>query len=77
MPAIGLPTPAPNGSTYQRHIVNQALMFTLVPSTAIIISLAILWDDSGSSHIDNISVTDTSAGCNPCTWTRPADNGSN
>ena len=77
MPAIGLPTPAPNGSTYQRHVVNQALMFTLVPSTAIIISLAILWDDSGSSHIDNISVTDTSVGCNPCTWTRPADNGSN
>ncbi len=77
MPAVGTPTTAPNGSTYQQHVVNQALMFTLVPPTAIILSLAILWDDPGSSHIDNISVSDANVGCAPCTWTGPADNGGN
>ena len=70
-------TASHNGSTYQQHIVNPALLFTLVPSTAIILSLAILWDDLGSTHIDNISVTDISLGCMPCTWTGPADNGTN
>ena len=72
----GLIVPAPNGSTYQQRTATP-LGLAMVPPTAIIISLAILWDDSGSSHIDNISVTDTSLGCTPCTWTRPADNGSN
>ena len=72
----GLTTSAPNGSTYQKHTAT-AVGLALVPSTAFIISLAILWDDSGSSHIDNISVTDSTLGCTPCTWKGPADNGSN
>ena len=48
-------------------------------SGAIIVSLAILFDDAvqHSSHIDNISVFDASLDCTPCTWTRPADNGAN
>ena len=67
---------APNGSKYQQRTATP-LGLAMVPPTAIIISLAILWDGSGSSHIDNISVTDMNLGCTPCTWTRPADNGSN
>ncbi|TMB93830.1 MAG: hypothetical protein E6J42_12335 [Chloroflexi bacterium] len=61
-------------STYRQRT------FTVPPiSGAIIVSLAILYDDPvvPSSHIDNISVTDVNLGCTPCTWTRPADNGSN
>ena len=67
---------ATNGSMYQQRTAT-LLGLMMVPPTAIIISLAILWDGSGSSHIDNISVTDMNLGCTPCTWTRPADNGAN
>jgi len=74
--APGLVMTAPNGSSYQQRTATP-LGLAMVPPTAIIISLAILWDDSGSSHIDNISVTDMNLGCTPCTWTRPADNGAN
>ena len=74
--APGLIVTAPNGSTYQQRTATPTGL-AMVPPTAIIISLAILWDGSGSSHIDNISVTDMNLGCTPCTWTRPADNGSN
>ena len=63
--------PPPSLSMYQQRT------FT-VPATpgAIIVSLAILFDDpiQPFSHIDNISVTD---GTGTYVWTRPADNGSN
>src|SRR5439155_6239198 len=61
-----LATPEPpkaDGSTYEKRTV--LLLVPPVPPTAFIISLAILWDDSGSSHIDNIEVTDTTNGCPP------------
>jgi hypothetical protein len=74
--AAGSIVTAPNGSMYQQRTAT-TFGLTMVPPMAIIISLAIIWDDSGSSHIDNISVTDMKLGCTPCTWTRPADNGSN
>jgi len=67
-----------NGATtYQRRTVNPVLLAPI--SSAIIVSLAILFDDpvQPSSHIDNISVSDANVGCAPCTWTRPADNGGN
>ena len=64
-------------TTYQRRTVNPVLLAPI--SSAIIVSLAILFDDpvQPSSHIDNISVSDANVGCAPCTWTRPADNGGN
>ena len=78
----GMTATAANGFTYQKHTVTWVFTgqpFTTIPPGAIIISLAILYDDlvQPSSHIDNIEVTDTLNGCPPCIWTRPADNGSN
>jgi len=82
MGLFGTTATAVNGFTYEKRTVSWVFTgqaFATIPPGAIIISLAILYDDllQLSSHIDDIEVTDTTNGCPPCIWTRPADNGSN